>query len=460
MQLGIAAVLGAGFLVAAFSASEKKLMWAMLLLVPFQPISSRYGSITEFLVFGIAVIFLQKGRMTRFPLRGPIAFIMLAYMLSLTQAIPGSMREHLIYVLAAFSNFVIFWLVYNFVLREGGWQTILKILGVMNALILVYCGLQLTFGADQIAFLGVRELQLQGATEATEQYGARRITGPFGATAMIAEYFTIQIMIWAYVMIFATGKHQRTLVLALIALNCAFLVATGNRGGIVTLAIGSLGYLYLFRKDLGMRRVIKISISGALLFAAMAFVIVNYTEFGSVFSRLQDTEFEQGYIPDTRSGWVDLWDQVVEKPILGHGPRLGLSTEVLRGNPGYRYMPHPHNLYMWLFYTIGGVGLAAYAYFIVALWRRYSRAGRYSLDDKILSGMPKLGLLVLVIFLVSELRMELMRFALHPYQLYFFMLLGMFLAFSDLLRSRALRSQPVRKKRLTGFTPAAMRNIT
>jgi hypothetical protein len=61
--------------------------------------------------------------------------------------------------------------------------------------------------------------------------------------------------------------------------------------------------------------------------------------------------------------------------------------------------------------------------------------------------MPRLGLLILVIFLVSQMRIELMRFHLHDYQQYFSMILAVFLAFSDRVRLRALQAQPVKKRR-------------
>jgi O-antigen ligase len=332
-------------------------------------------------------------------------------------------------------------MVYNFVLREKGWETIFKILAVTNALVLGYCALQVVFGAERVMFFGISEWGFSTtATTGGEEISGRRVTGPFAATALTAEYFTIQIMIWAYFLIHVKEKRPRILLSVLIALNIGFLVATGNRGGFVSLVIGSLGYLFLFRKQLGLRRMVTISTRGIMLFAAMSIVVVTYTDFNSLYERLASTQFGRGFIPDSRQGWFYIWEFVVEKPFLGHGPRLAIL--------GYQQITYPHNLFMYLFYTLGGVGLVAYAYFFVKIWRRYSRAKRYRVADKMLSGMPRLGLLILVIFLASQMRIELMRFVLHDYQQYFFMILAVFLAFSDMVRIRSLRSQPApRRKR-------------
>ncbi len=439
LQLYIALGLGMGFFLAAFAVSEKTMMWILLLFIPFQAISTRYGTINEFMVLAVAAAFYLRGRLTQLPLGAAIGFIMLAYALSFTQAPPGTGTDQMLYVLAIIANFALFWMVYNFVLREGRWQTIFKILAAINALVLGYCAIQVGFGAQQFRLFGIVELTFNPNFGGGEQYSAQRVTGPFGATALAAEYFAIQIMIWAYFLIHAKEKRPRLLASVLIALNCAFMVATGNRGGIVTLAIGGLGYMFLFSKDLGLRRLVTLSVSGALLFAAMSVVVIDYTEFDSLYERLSDTEFEYGFIPDTRTGWVSLWGYIVEKPVFGHGPRMGVAG---RASIGY-----PHNLFMYLFFTLGTVGTAAYAYFFVTLWRRYSRARRYRINDKMLSGMPRLGLLILVIFLVSQMRIELMRFNLHDYQQYFSMILAVFLAFSDRVRLRALQAQPVKKRR-------------
>jgi O-antigen ligase len=182
----------------------------------------------------------------------------------------------------------------------------------------------------------------------------------------------------------------------------------------------------------------------------MSFVVINYTEFNALFERLSQTEFEYGFIPDTRAGWVFMWDEVVEKPVFGHGPRMGF--------PGYQVFPYPHNLYMFLFYTLGTVGTVAYAYFFIKIWRRFSQARRYRIRDKMLAGTPRLGLLILIVFLASEGRMELMRFDLHDYQQYFSMILGVFLAFSDMVRSRALQSQPAKKRRAPAVMQTAIYN--
>jgi O-antigen ligase len=430
--------LGAVFLAAAFALREKKIMWILLVFIPFQPISSRWGNINMFLVLAVAAVYLMRGRVRWKPLAMPMAFIMLAYMLSMTQVRPGTAIDHLLFIVAVVSNFALFWLTYNFVRREGNWQTIFKIFGVLNALILAYCALQVSVGLDRFTFLGSTELSFNAAQDAGVTVAGRRLTGPFGGTATIAEYLAFQVMIWGYFLIYARGKSLRTLVSIVVALNLAFLIATGNRGGIVTLAVGALGFLYLFKSELGPRRFVTVSVSAAVLFLAMSFVVVTYSEFGTVFERFSGTTLERGFIPDSRAGWVNIWDQVIEKPIFGHGPRMGIM--------GAQEMTYPHNLFMFLFFTVGAVGFLAYAYFFWCVWINLFRARRFKIRDKFLSGTPSLGLLILIMFIVSEMRIEFMRFVWHDYQQYFFMLMGGFLAWADMVRAEARQSRSLNKK--------------
>ncbi len=447
LQFGIAFSLAVSFAIAAYAMSEKNLMWILLLFIPFQPISSRYGNINEFMVLVVGGVYLLRGRLTQFPLIAAVGIIMVAYTLSMTQAVPGTVPLHLLYVLAMISNFILFWLVYNFVRRAGDWKPILKILAVLNALVLGYCALQISVGLEQFTILGSEELAFNASLDAGVEVFGRRLTGPFDGTAMIAEYFTIQIMIWVYFLIHVKDKNPRILVFVLIALNCAFLIGTGNRGGIVTIVVGSLCYLLLFRKELGLRRFITLSLSGALVFTAMSVVVVKYTQYGVVFERLAETQLGPGFVPDSRAGWFVLWDQIVEKPVLGHGPRMGLEDK--------QEMTYPHNLYMFLFFTLGSLGLAAYAYFFWGIWRRFSRAARHKVRDKFLSGTPRLGILILIIFFVSEMRMEFIRFILNDYQHYIFMILGVFVAFSDMVYFGAL-NKSVSKKRGARRRPKAV----
>lgn len=429
-QLIIGLMFAVGVFAAGFVTREKTVMWLLLLLIPFQPIMSRYGSVNEMLVYAVGLIFILKGRVKVFPLTGSILFLFLVYLVSFVLSPRFTHTEQIIYLGAIASNFVLFYLVYNFVLRQNGWQVIWKILVVLNILVLGYCALQLIVGFGSLSLFGVQELSLTSNIE-----GARRLTGPFGAVAMTAEYLVIQTVMLMYAYTRETRQRRKFLWVAMSVLNFGFLFATGNRGGIVALAIGAICFFFLFRKELGTGRVLLLAFTGVFMISAISLVMIRFTQFNILFDRFESTEFE-GFVPDTRSVWVDIWPRVVESPIVGHGPRLRLWQDQDVFRPGYTPMPYPHNLYMYIFYTIGGMGLLAYVILFFRIGARYYRSSRFEVEDKVLDGLPRVGLIVLVVFAASEMRMEMLRFSLHDYQQYLFMVLAAFLALSNIKITR------------------------
>jgi hypothetical protein len=95
-------------------------------------------------------------------------------------------------------------------------------------------------------------------------------------------------------------------------------------------------------------------------------------------------------------------------------------------------------LYLFLLYTVGILGLLAYLVFFTALLHRWWRDRNIVNDNPLLSGMPKLAIVLMAVFFVSQLRIEFLRDLLHDYQTYVYALWAMFLAFSDNLRDERL----------------------
>lgn len=430
IQLIIALSVGIMLFVAAYGLPAHKVMWALLLLIPVQLIDSKYGSINMVLTYMVGAAFLLRGRFVRMPLIGLVMLIMFAYFMSLTQAHAGTMRIHLLYLVTITSNFILFYLVYNFVRSRNDARQMWAILAAINVVVLIYCALEMVAGSAGMRLFGLAEWEIRSSRA---DYG--RLNGPFRATAMTAEYLGIQALICIYALMRSRDRHSTLLWSALLLGNFGFMIATGNRGGIVSLVVGLAVFLFLFRKELGAVKIVAWTLSGAVLFAISAFVMVQYTQYNVLFERLESTEF-QGVIPDTRVGWVGLWDEVISKPVFGHGPRLGIDAETAKRIPGYAAIPYPHNAYLYLIYTVGFVGLVAYLLFFFALVRQYWQAARSrAAEEAFLRGLPRLGIAILVLFAVSEMRMEMFRFNLHAYQQYLFALTGAFLAFAHLARA-------------------------
>ena len=267
------------------------------------------------------------------------------------------------------SNVVIFYLIYNFVLNDANPKAFFTLLIVMNIIVIVYCLIKLLPGIEHFSFFGIDELSLTASKEAQ-----RRLVGPFNAVGLNAEYHVIQMFILGYLLLSKNVKWKQRGILALISANFAFLVASGNRGGVFTLVIGGVLFFWLYRKELGLLRMLKTNVAMIAIFVLVSLLIINFTRYNVLYERIADTEFRDG-IPDTRASvWPIAWSEIKRKPIVGHGPRFWLFNHWDRQFPDHTPMSYPHNLYLFILYTVGILGLLAYLIFVYSMFQKFRKA--------------------------------------------------------------------------------------
>lgn len=452
-QMIVAAVGGLLFFLLLFRLPEKASLGFLIVLVPFQIIDTRFGSLNSILIYVATFSFLLQGRLQKLPFFVPILFVLFAFMLAFTQSPPIARIYHVIYMVGFFSNVLLFYMVYNYLLRTGDWRFIVKCLVIVNLLVLVYCAIQFWAGSQRVTFFGINEFSLNQIRK------DGRLVGPFKATAATAEYLTFQCLLFAYMILFRPPRKVRWGIAAIVVANLLFLIATGNRGGFVTIVFGTLLFLLAFRRELGLARMVKLFVGGTTAFVAVAIVAVNFTDYGMLFERLEDTELREDGIPDTRSlVWPLAWAEIVKKPVIGHGPKLAITTRATTVGD-IDYMRYPHNLLLHILYTTGIVGAAVWIAFFTAMAIRLWGVRNTAIDDDQLAALPKLGLVYLVVFFVSQLRIEFLRESLLDYQNYLFVLFAFFLATSDLVRAKVSKAYELqgfgRNVESRGFTPAA-----
>lgn len=422
LQLIIGLVLVLVAFIGAYSGPERTIVTVLILLLPFQPITSKFGTLNTGLALLVFTAFLLNGRIRQFPLLVFAGLIMLTYLLSFTQVPPATYLDHFLYMLTMVANFCIFFVVYNYVVRSGNVRGFFNVLLWMNVLFDIYCFAQLLMGVDPGAALGLGDLSLQSNRLDS------RLAGPFTAVGMTAEYLVIQIMLLLHMYMHEQKKKKKIFVASVVMANLAFLVATGNRGGFLILILGVLLYLFWFRRELGLGKLLASAAVGSFMLAVMSLVVVTFTDFNVLYERLIATEVKEG-VPDSRSFiWPLAWERIQDAPLIGHGPRVRLIEEELRQIPGHMFMPYPHSAYLFLLYTVGVVGLLAWVAFFFALYIRFRRAKRNPHPDPFIARLPKLSILILVLFLVDQMKVAMLRFNLSDYQQIIFVLLGGLLA--------------------------------
>jgi O-antigen ligase len=260
-----------------------------------------------------------------------------------------------------------------------------------------------------------------------------RIVGPFGSTHTTADYLIAQTILISYWLVHKTGGRSGRWLLLLLGLNLVCLIATGDRGGFVGIALGGVAFVSLFRREIGGFGMVKYSAVGAVFFVLASFVVVEYTEFGRLYERLEQTDIS---IEDHARASIfergEAWFR--ERPIVGRGPKLNVSSRNAQiGDIEYRGAL-PHNLYLTILASTGILGLIAWTLFLISvLIPLFQALRRNSASDPRLANIPKLGLLIILLFLLGEIRIEFLRQEFFDYQNYIFVLLALFVACSHLI---------------------------
>ena len=423
---------------------------ALLVMIPFQTVVTRYATSSVLMAYALAVILLLHGDL-KVRMLPALGFIVLGYLVSMSQADRGLMFYHIIYMFQLFSCLVAFLLAYNFSRLVESERTIVDVLLVINLLALGYGVLQMTAGPGE-AFVpfGIDALEFNRNRHA----GDARLVGPFDNPGSTAGYFTLMIMVCTVELIFSQGR-RRTLVQALAVLNLVGLVATGNRTGFLIMVAMFPVLLLLFKKELGARRVTQYLVGGILVLTIASAAAISYTGFGRMFDRLGDvTETENG-VPMTRTlTWPIAIEKIKQHPWVGEGPFfVDARTAKELGWLRNEMSPYPHSLYLFLLRTVGIIGLIPFVWFFVQAWRiLYAKSKRGHVNDYT-SALLRLGLILIATFLIAQVTLEFNRPTTIDYAQFIFALVGLLIGVAD----RRSGSVPTDETVQTDLVPAARR---
>ncbi len=439
VQLIGALAAGVALFIAVYRVPEKATLAFLVILIPFQLVDSRYGTLNTVLIYLVVFAYLLQGRMRAAPMFWPSILVLFAYAISFSMVHPAARTYNLFWLVGFFSGFLLFYLVVNFVQRSGDWRFLIKTLHFTNVLVVIACVLEMTVGQSQTAVFGIKEWTIDAG-----RAHAGRLVGPFGSTHTTADYLVIQCVLLGFCLINESRSRVKFLFGSLLAANSMLLVATGDRGGFVSFVLAALSFLFLFRREIGSFRAVRMLVAGVVLFSISSFLMVQYTDFGVLYSRLEETEFAEGGVPDNRATSVARGVQYFsESPIVGLGPVYTISgrepDEKVADIPWRNY---PHNLPLHILASTGIVGMIAWTIFLLALTISLLSMRRVHTPDAPLSQMPRVGLLVLFVFLVGEMRVEFLRVSMEDVQHYMFVLFGLFVACAALLEQQARVTRP------------------
>lgn len=443
LQLSGALLAAIIMFVAAYAAPLRVSVAILLMLIPFQPVATSYGSANVVMTFVLAGALMVRGRLQYVPMLGIILAVIFAYLVSISQ-LPRSLYVlHGIEIIALVSGFLVFTLAYNLAREVEDHRSVINLLISANVLAALYCVVQFTVSpGESLELFGVKELSLNE----NRGEGDARLVGPFGTPGLTAAYFMWMTLILLYEVLHSQGR-RRVLISILIVTNVTMLIATANRGSFIVLLAGLLGFLFLFRARLGFTRILGVLVGSTIILVGTTAFVATYTEFGQMSDRLARTMETRDGLPATRAAsWPVAWKNVQQKPWLGHGPRImGQHERRFRHVPPEQLVSqYPHSLYLHLLVTVGIVGTLCMLFFIISvLWRIRQGVKTGHFRSEYEKGWLLVGLILVVAFLVDELKIEFLRNTSVDYAHFVFAVFGIFLGWADKARRQAIVTEPV-----------------
>ncbi len=437
-QLAFAVLAMLAILALAVGTRRTVSIGVLLVMIPFQTIDTRYASSSILLAYALfAVIAMTSGlKLRMLPALAAIAF---AYLMSLALADRNLMAQHVLFIFQFFSCFVVFLLAYNCATLVDRERTVMDVLLAINVLALIYCGLQLVVGpGERFVPFGIDEFKFNPNRDP----GDPRLVGPFGNPGSTAGYFALMALTCAVEYIFSRGR-RRLLVASIAALNLMALVATGNRAGFLVLLAMAAALLFMYRKELGAKRILQLTVGGATVLAAASFAAVTFTDFDRLFTRMETVTQTEGGLPATRQGgWPVAIEKIKLHPWFGEGPYFWTagdaeSTGQLRiefegtGELSTAFDPYPHSLYLYLLRTVGIFGLVAVVGFFLRTWFVLRKAASRPTLGQYQSVIIRLGMVLIPAFLIAQITLEFHRPSTMDYAHFVFALMGLLVGTSD-----------------------------
>jgi O-antigen ligase len=439
-QLSLGLIGAILILVAAYGSPMKVSVGILLFMIPFQPIETRFGSANILMTYVLFGALLLRGRLQYMPMLGPMLLVLFAYLLSISQLPREMYFDHGLHLFFIFSGLLVFVLMYNMAREIENPRYIVNLLIAANVASVIYCLIQFSVGpGERMVFFGNDNLWMHR----NRGGGDPRLVGPFGTPGITAAYFMTMSVLLVYE-ILHSRYYRRFALWVLLAVNVAMMMATANRGSFLVLLASLLGFLYLFRRQLGVMRAFRILVASSVIVVAGGTLVSTYTEFGSMSSRIEQVgDFERG-LPDTRQRvWPEAWALIPEKLWIGHGPLLiserGLQQRGRPVHPEQLTISYPHNLYLHLLVTLGLVGAASMLYLLFSItWRIYRGARLGAHGSEYERGLVVLGVLLAIGFFLDQMKIEFVRHTTIDYVHFVFAMFGIFLGLADRARVRSL----------------------
>jgi hypothetical protein len=250
--------------------------------------------------------------------------------------------------------------------------------------------------------------------------GAIRLGGVY-THALLADATAIALVLRIYLASYYRHKRWMRVYHWFFALLSAYVLSlTGNRGGLLLLVGGVAYYLWIFRRQYSLGRILFGTALFIMLLVGSEYVLFRFESEGSLLGRVMRTQIVRG-LPESRvAAWNDIWPQIKESPWIGHGLVYQLGSM----SPGHR-RSWPHNAYLFYAYSCGLIGLLTY---LVVCWRAFFRTwvghGLSVRDVSLARGLTAVYHVSALQFLAGQMRTDHQRGDVYVYVMWIIFALG------------------------------------
>jgi type IV secretory pathway VirB2 component (pilin) len=408
-------------------------LYVFVLLLPF-PSGISFGSSNNVLmtiipmVWAIRAASIKARLFAKTPLDWPHGVFLMSYVVSLINVDSHlSLLRGIQVIWRQTCCIAFFAMLVTFVNDEKKLMRLLQMACIAVGLVMLTAVVELVSpGATIIpGWLAIGKRVSEGGV--SSRFAKMRVGGVLGSDANLADFGTQLLPFMVYFAWRSRNPAAKLFWTGVSVLTLIAVLSTGNRGGLVGIAIIFVYGLFLLRKRISFVSKTLI-VTGALsLLTAADYVLSKYTYATSPIQRLLNTQMV-GVVPETRTmTWWPSIKKSMEHPWVGSGPWFEIEK-------GLNFQFWPHNAYLFYLQTLGLFGLGAFTWIMFRVAKmsflfRDRLPGRDNLADLMI-----LAHIWLVVFAVEQLGIDHQRDDIYPYLVW--LLFGVITILALLIRRR------------------------
>jgi len=263
-----------------------------------------------------------------------------------------------------------------------------------------------TIGAALMAAIGLLEIFLPGkqllpyiflVSHPAYEGGVVRAGSAFRVASVLAQYCIFYLFLGTLLLVREKQRFTRFLLTVFLAIVLAVFVSTAMRGAIIAGAAGLMFFIWRSGAVFDRRKVLIGMIVCIAAFLLIHQVLSSGGFVPNVWQRFSELEQKTGSHVDRGKVMREVFSRSLEHPFVGHGPVIALPHGFVALGSN-----NPHCQYALYFYTIGLLGLGAFLWLLVDLFRISTQALRLGGQNRFLLGLMVILQTFLVVFVLHE----------------------------------------------------------